>query len=119
GFADRLFAAPVSRFAIVLGRLAGTAALGALSAVYYVLIGLLFGVVYEEGVGGVALMILWVTLAAIAFGSLAAALALRAGSASVVQGMFPVIFVVLFLSTAFFPAELMLEPAATVAEYNP
>ena len=28
GFTDRLFAAPISRFAIVLGRLAGTAALG-------------------------------------------------------------------------------------------
>ena len=30
GFTDRLLAAPISRFAIVLGRLAGTAALGAL-----------------------------------------------------------------------------------------
>ena len=28
GFADRLFAAPISRFAIVAGRLAGTAVLG-------------------------------------------------------------------------------------------
>ena len=26
---------------------------------------------------------------------------------------------ILFLSTAFFPANLMLEPAATIAEYNP
>ena len=26
---------------------------------------------------------------------------------------------ILFLSSAFFPANLMLEPAATVAEYNP
>jgi ABC-2 type transport system permease protein len=119
GFADRLFAAPVSRFAIVLGRLAGTAALGALSALYYVLIGLLFGVTFEEGLGGIALMVLWATLAAIAFGSLAAALALRTGTASVVQGMFPIIFVILFLSNAFFPAQLMLEPAATVAQYNP
>jgi len=119
GFTDRLFAAPISRYAIVLGRLAGTAALGAISAVYYVVIGLVFGVTYEEGVGGVVLMVLWVTLAAVAFGSIAAAIALRAGRASVVQGMFPMIFVILFLSTAFFPAELMQEPAATVAEYNP
>ena len=36
GFTDRLLAAPISRFAIVLGRLAGTAALGAFSAVFYV-----------------------------------------------------------------------------------
>jgi ABC-2 type transport system permease protein len=45
--------------------------------------------------------------------------ALRAGKASVVQGLFPLVFVILFLSSAFFPAKLMLEPAATVAEYNP
>ncbi len=36
-----------------------------------------------------------------------------------VQGLFPLVFVILFLSSAFFPANLMLEPAATVAEYNP
>jgi ABC-2 type transport system permease protein len=29
------------------------------------------------------------------------------------------VFVILFLSSAFFPANLMLEPAASVAKYNP
>ena len=119
GFTDRLLAAPISRFAIVLGRLAGTAALGAFAAVFYVAIGLIFGVQIEEGVPGVLLMILFVTLASVAFGGIGAAIALRSGSASVVQGMFPLVFVILFLSSAFFPASLMLEPAATIAEYNP
>lgn len=119
GFTDRLLAAPISRFAIVLGRLAGTAALGAFSAVFYVAIGLIFGAHIEEGVLGVLLMILFVTLASVAFGGIGAAIALRSGSASVVQGLFPLVFVILFLSSAFFPYELMLEPAATVAEYNP
>ena len=36
-----------------------------------------------------------------------------------VQGLFPLIFVILFLSSAFFPVNLLLEPAASVAEYNP
>ena len=49
------------------------------------------------------MMIVFVTLSAVAFGGLAASIALRSGSASVVQGMFPLVFVVLFLSTAFFP----------------
>jgi len=119
GFTDRLLAAPISRFAIVMGRLAGTAALGAFSAVFYVVIGLVFGARIEEGVIGVVLMIVFVTLAAIAFGGIGAAIALRTGSASVVQGLFPLVFVILFLSSAFFPYTLMLEPAATVAEYNP
>jgi ABC-2 type transport system permease protein len=119
GFTDRLLAAPISRFAIVLGRLAGTAALGAFAAAFYVVVGLVFGARIEEGVVGVVLMIVFVTLAAIAFGGIGAAIALRTGKASVVQGLFPLVFVILFLSSAFFPYTLMLEPAATVAEYNP
>ena len=119
GFTDRLLAAPIARFSIVLGRLAGTAALGALSAVWFIAIGLIFGAQIEEGVGGVVLMVLFVTLSAVAFGGLGAAIALRTGSASVVQGLFPLVFVILFLSSAFFPDDLMLEPAKTVAQYNP
>lgn len=119
GFTDRLLAAPISRFAMVLGRLVGTAVLGALTAVWFLAIGLVFGVTIEEGVLGVILMIVFVSLSAVAFGGIGSAVALRAGSASVVQGLFPLIFVILFLSTAFFPASLMLEPASSVAEYNP
>ncbi len=119
GFTDRLLAAPIPRFAIVLGRLAGTAVLGALSAVWFIAIGLIFGAQIQEGVVGVLLMVLFVTLSAIAFGALGAAIALRTGRASVVQGLFPLVFVILFLSSAFFPDGLMLEPAATVARYNP
>ena len=119
GFTDRLLAAPISRFAIVLGRLAGTAALGAFSAVYYVAIGLIFGAQIEEGILGVLLMITFVTLAAVAFGGIGAAIALRSGSASVVQGLFPLVFVIMFLSSAFFPADLMLQPASAIADYNP
>ena len=83
GFNDRLLAAPISRFAIVLGRLVGTAALGIVTAIWFL------------------------------------AIALRSGSASVVQGLFPLVFVILFLSTAFFPENLLLEPARSVAEWNP
>ncbi len=119
GFTDRLFSAPISRFAIVLGRLAGTAVLGAFTALWFIAIALIFGVQFEEGIPGAVLMIVFVTLSAVAFGALSAAIALYAGQASVVQGLFPLLFVILFLSSAFFPAELMLEPAASVAEYNP
>ncbi len=119
GFTDRLLAAPISRYAIVLGRLAGTAALGAFSAIWFIAIGLIFGARIEEGVPGAVLMVLFVTLSAVAFGGIGAAVALRTGRASVVQGLFPLVFVILFLSSAFFPANLMLEPASTVAEYNP
>jgi ABC-2 type transport system permease protein len=119
GFADRLLAAPISRYAIVLGRLVGTAALGAVTAVWFLAIALIFGAQIEGGVVGALLIIVLVTLSAIAFGGIGAAIALRSGSASVVQGLFPLLFVILFLSTAFFPEDLLLEPARSVAEWNP
>ncbi len=119
GFTDRLLAAPIPRFAIVAGRLAGTAAVGAVIAVWFLAIGVVFGATIEEGVLGALVMIVLVMLAALAFGTLGAALALRTGSASVVQGTFPLVFVILFLSTAFFPDDLLLEPAQTIAQVNP
>jgi ABC-2 type transport system permease protein len=119
GFTDRLFAAPISRFTIVLGRLVGTAALGLFSALWFLAIGLIFGVEIESGVPGAAIAIAFVTVSALAIGGIGAAVALRTGTASVVQGLFPLVFVVLFLSNAFFPQELMIEPARTIAAYNP
>jgi ABC-2 type transport system permease protein len=119
GFTDRLLAAPISRFAIVLGRLAGTAALAALAAIWFIVIGLIFGASIHQGVPGALLMIFFVVLSGVAFGGIGASVALRTGRASVVQGLFPLVFVILFLSSAFFPDNLMLEPAASVAKYNP
>ena len=119
GFTDRLLAAPISRFSMVLGRLAGTAVLGALSACWFIAIGLIFGATITQGVPGAIGIVILVSLTAVAFGGIGAAIALRTGSASIVQGLFPLVFVVLFLSSAFFPANLMLEPAASVADYNP
>ncbi|MBA2545244.1 MAG: ABC transporter permease [Solirubrobacterales bacterium] len=119
GFTDRLFAAPISRFGVVLGRLSGTAVLGAFAAVWFLAIGFLFGVTIHEGIAGAVWIVLLVAASALAFGGIAASIALYSGKASVVQGLFPLVFVILFLSTAFFPANLMLEPAGSVAEYNP
>ena len=119
GFTDRLLAAPIPRYAMVLGRLAGTAALGLFTAIWFLAIGFIFGVQFTEGPLGVLVMVALVVASAVAFGSIGAAIALRSGSASVVQGMFPLVFVILFLSTAFFPQDLLLEPAASIAQYNP
>jgi ABC-2 type transport system permease protein len=119
GFTDRLFAAPISRYAVVLGRLAATAVLGGIIAVYFIVLGLIFGASINEGLPAALWITLLVSAAALVFGSIGAAIALRTNSASVVQGIFPLVFVILFLSDAFFPANLMLEPASWVAQYNP
>jgi ABC-2 type transport system permease protein len=118
-FTDRLYAAPIARSSVVLGRLAATATLGAIIAVYFIALGLIFGASIHEGVAAVVWIIALTSASALAFGTIGAAIALRSNSASVVQGIFPLVFVILFLSDAFFPANLMLEPASWVAQYNP
>ena len=79
----------------------------------------MFGAHIEGGVAGALVVIALVVLNATAFGTLGAALALKAKSASTAQGIFPLVFVILFLSSAFFPENLLLEPARTIAEWNP
>lgn len=119
GFMDRLVASPISRSAMVLGRLAATGVMGLVTAVWFLTLGLLAGATIEGGVLGALVVLALVPLSATAFGGLGAALALKSGRASVVQGVFPIAFVILFLSSAFFPQDLMVEPAATAAAYNP
>jgi len=119
GFTDRLFAAPISRFAIVLGRLTGVAVLGAACAVWFIAVGLIFDASFVAGVPGMLVIIGLTALTSVAFGGISAAIALYTGTSSVVQGLFPLLFVVLFLSSAFFPANLLIEPAASIADYNP
>lgn len=119
GFIDRLIASPISRASIVIGRLVATAALGALSGVWFLTIGLIFGAHIAGGAPGFVLVVVLSALCAGAFGALGAALALRSGTASVVQGIFPLVFVILFLSSAFFPRSLLLQPARTIADWNP
>jgi len=119
GFNDRLLAAPIPRWVMIVGRLAGTAIMGVVAAVWFLAIGLIFGAEIVGGPAGALVVIALSALAAAAFGGLGAALAVRSGQASVVQGTFPLAFVILFLSSAFFPQELMQEPAATAAAYNP
>lgn len=119
GFNDRLLVAPIPRWVMLVGRLAATAVMGAVAAVWFLAIGLAFGAEVVGGPAGALVVIALSALSAAAFGGLGAALAVRSGQASLVQGTFPLAFVILFLSSAFFPQELMQEPASTAAAYNP
>jgi ABC-2 type transport system permease protein len=119
GFIDRLIAAPISRFSFVLGRLAATGVVGALAGTWFIALGLIFGAHIQGGVAAVLVILALCALAALAFGGFAASLALYSGQASTVSGIFPLVFVILFLSSAFFPRGLLLEPARTIADSNP
>lgn len=119
GFFDRLVAAPIPRLSIVLGRLLASAAVALAQVTYFLLVGLLFGASIHGGVPGALLILLIGGIAGAGFAALGMMLALRARSASTVQGIFPLAFVLLFLSSAFFPQDLLRAPADWVARYNP
>ncbi|WP_354697821.1 hypothetical protein DSM112329_03466 [Paraconexibacter sp. AEG42_29] len=119
GFFDRLVASPIPRTALVLGRLIATAVTSAGQITYFLIIGLIFGASVKGGIAGVAVVYLIGIIAGVGFGAIGQAIALRAKSASTVQGIFPLVLVVLFASSAFFPRELLSSPVDVVAKYNP
>ncbi len=118
GFFDRMVVAPVPRSALVLGRLVSGAVIGMAQATLYLLVAILFGAPIEAGLGGAIIVLVLAALTAAAAGGIAVTLALRA-HAGWVQGAFPLVFVVIFLSSSFFPRAMMTGPARTIADYNP
>ncbi len=119
GFFDRLVASPVPRVALVFGRLISTGILASLQATWFLVVGLVFGARIAGGVPGALLVVGIAVVSGVAFGALGMLLAYRAKNASTVQGIFPLVFVILFVSSAFFPRNLLEPPADWVAEYNP
>ena len=119
GFFDRLVASPVPRVALVLGRVLAAGVIAAFQILYFVILGYAFGATIQGGVLGLLCVLLIGTVAGTGFGALGVLIALRSRSASTVQGIFPLVFVVLFLSSAFFPLDLLSSPADVVAQYNP
>ncbi|HEY7891363.1 MAG TPA: ABC transporter permease [Solirubrobacteraceae bacterium] len=119
GFFDRLAAAPIPRVSIVLGRLLAGGVIAVAQVVYFLVAGLVFGAQIQAGAGGFALVVAIGAIAGTGFGAIGMVLALRAKNASMVQGIFPLVFVVLFISSAFFPRGLLSSPADAVAAYNP
>ena len=120
GFLNRLSLSPMRSAALLAGQLGGVVAMGLAQAVFYLVVGLAVGVRLESGIAGAFVLLLLSTLIALAFGSLGAFAALRTGSGEAVQGLFPVLFVFLFLSSMNLPRDLIeIEWFRTVATLNP
>ena len=78
-----------------------------------------FGVRVEGGPFAIVLLIVFAMVLALMIGGFAAMLALRTGSAETVQNVFPLTFIGLFISSAFFPTELMTGIYRSIANWNP
>jgi ABC-2 type transport system permease protein len=119
GFFDRLLAAPVRRTSLVIGRQAGTLGLSLLQSAFFLAVAAPFGARYPCGLLGLLAAIALVAITAVGIGGLAAAVALRTGSLSLMQSVFPFVFVLLFTAPAFFPRDLLAPALRDAAAYNP
>jgi len=119
GFFDRLVASPIPRVALVFGRLMATGTLAVAQVLWFLAVGLVFGARIAGGVPGALLVIGLGATTGVGAAAIGMLLAFRARNASTVQGIFPLVFVVLFVSSAFFPRELLQAPADWFADYNP
>jgi ABC-2 type transport system permease protein len=120
GFLDRLSLTPLRRVALLLGQLAGILALGLIQAVTFLGVGVVFGAGIAAGIAGALVIVALSLLISLGFGCIGAFVALRTGSGEAVQGMFPLLFAALFLSSMFLPRDLIeTDWFRTVADWNP
>jgi ABC-2 type transport system permease protein len=120
GFLNRLALTPLRRVALMLGQLAGILALGLIQAVTFVVVGVAFGSGIKAGVSGALVIIALSLTISLAFGCIGAFVALRSGTGEAVQGVFPLFFAALFLSSMSLPRDLIqTDWFRTVATYNP
>ncbi len=120
GFLDRLARTPMSGAALLAGQLGGALFMGVISAVLYLVVGVAFGAGIATGFAGALVVLLLAIAISFAFACFGTFVALRAGTGEAVQGFFPLFFVLLFLSSAFFPRDLIeQEWFRVVATYNP
>ncbi|MCX6385299.1 MAG: ABC transporter permease [Solirubrobacterales bacterium] len=120
GFTDRLALTPAKRWVVLAGATAGGASIAVFGSVIYLVVGLIFGVEIDTGVVGALVLLALAIYTAIAFAGIGAWLAVATGSPQAVQGMFPLLFVLLFLSTMSLPLDfIQKEWFATIVEWNP
>lgn len=120
GFFNRLALTPLRRVSLISGLLVGVAGLGVLQSAVYVVMSLVAGAHLHAGAGGVAVILALGALTAVGFGALGCAAALKTGSGEAVQGLFPLFFVFIFLSSSNLPRNLLKTGwFHTVATWNP
>ena len=119
GYFDKLRASPVSRTAIVLGRLVAEAVKTAGISTVILLIALPFGVTVASGVPGFALLIVLTAMWSVVFSGFVQLIALKTRSAAATQSGSLIFFPLLFLTPNFVPRDLLTRPMEIAATFNP
>ena len=120
GFIKRLAMTPMQRMALLIGLLIGVMTVAFVSAIIYLAAGFVAGMEFKSGALGVPAIIALGVLVALGFAGIGAYIGLRSGSGEAVQGVFPLLFVFLFLSSANLPRDLIEQDwFRAIATYNP
>jgi ABC-2 type transport system permease protein len=119
GYFDKLRAAPVSRTAIVMGRLIAEAVKGVLIAAAIVLLGLIFGISIASGALGFVLVVGMTALWSVVFVGFMQLIALKTRSAAATNSGGLIFFPLLFLTPNFVPREMLTRPMEIAATFNP
>jgi ABC-2 type transport system permease protein len=119
GYFDKLRAAPVSRTAIVLGRLIAEAVKGSLIAAAIVLLGLVFGISVASGPLGFVVLVVLTALWAVVFSGFMQLIALVTRSAAATNSGGLIFFPLLFLTPNFVPRHMLTRPMEVAATLNP
>ncbi len=109
GFFSRLVLTPMRPSALMSGQLVGLVLLGQMQALLYVAVGFAAGADFETGLAGIVVLAVLVSIISVGFGGIGLIMALRTGSGEAVQGMFPLMFVLLFFSSMALPRDLIQE----------
>jgi ABC-2 type transport system permease protein len=119
GYFDKLRATPISRMAIVTGRLYAEVAKMVVITSVMVLVALPFGIRIESGVLGFAALVLLNALWAVVFSGFMQLIALKSRSAAATQSASLVFFPLLFLTPNFVPRDMLTRPMEFAATVNP
>ncbi|MGH9189208.1 MAG: ABC transporter permease [Acidimicrobiales bacterium] len=119
GYFDKLRATPVSRTAIVLGRLTAEAVKSVAISALIVLVSLLFGISVASGVIGFVLLLVLAASWSVVFSGFVQLIALKSRSAAATQSGSLVFFPLLFLTPNFVPRDMLTRPMEVAATFNP
>ena len=119
GYFDKLRAAPISRSALVIGRLLAEAAKAVVITAILVVMSLPFGISIASGPAGVLLLLVLTALWAVVFAGFMQLIALKTRSAAATNSGGLVFFPLLFLTPNFVPRELLTRPMEIAATFNP
>jgi ABC-2 type transport system permease protein len=119
GYFDKLRATPISRSAIVLGRLFAEGVKCVFITVVILVLAMIFGVTVASGVLGFILLVALTAFWGVVYAGFMQLIALKSRSAAATNSGGMIFFPLLFLTPGFVPRDLLTRPMEIAATFNP